>query len=76
MIPKDVDDCTPLLLTIPQFARRVGLQPPSIRQWIAQQKLETVKLGRRRMIPTSEVTRLIEENRRPRLRQPATTTAA
>jgi excisionase family DNA binding protein len=46
-------------------AERLGLKPETIRLWIGQRKVSSVKLGRRRLVPENEVERLIESNLTP-----------
>jgi excisionase family DNA binding protein len=44
----------------------LGLRPNTIRLWAKAKKIETVKLGRRRLISIDEIQRVIDENRCPR----------
>lgn len=48
------------LLKIKEFAREVNLSPVTIYNWCYQKppRIKSVKLGRARRIPASEVTRL------------------
>jgi excisionase family DNA binding protein len=55
------------LLSIPQVAARLGLKPVTIRQWAMRRKLSRVKLGRRVLIPATEIERLIEASTIPAL---------
>ena len=55
------------LISIQVAAAQLGLRPVTIRLWAAARKIASVLLGRRRLIPSSEVTRLIEENLIPAL---------
>jgi len=55
------------LLSIPEAAARLGLKPVTIRQWASGRKLARVKLGRRVLIPESEIERLIAQNLTPAL---------
>jgi excisionase family DNA binding protein len=48
------------LLSIGEAAQRLGLRPVTVRQWAAARKCARVKLGRRVLIPLSEIERLIE----------------
>jgi excisionase family DNA binding protein len=57
------------LLSIEESAARLGLKPVTVRLWAAEKKLSRVKLGRRVLIPESEVNQLIEENLIPRARK-------
>ena len=43
-------------------AELLSLSPWTIRKWIAEKKISSCKLGSRRVIPKSEVTRLITES--------------
>ncbi|MSO22253.1 MAG: DNA-binding protein [Acidobacteria bacterium] len=58
------------LVSISKAAERLGgISHWTVRSWIAQGRLTTVKLGARRLIPVSELSRLvlegIEEAKRP-----------
>jgi hypothetical protein len=44
-----------------------GIHPATLRLWVYQRKIATVKLGHRRLILESEIRRLIEENLIPAL---------
>jgi excisionase family DNA binding protein len=48
------------LISVPEAAARLGLRPVTIRMWAAARKISRVKLGRRVLIPASEIDRLIE----------------
>jgi excisionase family DNA binding protein len=56
-----------LLLSIDQAAARLGLRPVTVRQWASARRIARVKLGRRVLIPVSEVERVIEANLMPAL---------
>jgi len=47
------------LVSIEEAARRLGLKPITVRTWAAARKIARVKLGRRVLIPVSEIDRLI-----------------
>jgi excisionase family DNA binding protein len=50
------------LLSIPATAEMLGgLSPWTVRKWLAEGKIYGVKLGSRRVIPLSEIKRLIDE---------------
>lgn len=49
------------LVSVAEAASRLGLAPITIRQWSARRKVARVKLGRRTLIPVSEIDRLITE---------------
>jgi len=46
------------LVSVEDAAARLGLKPATMRLWSAQRKVASVKLGRRRLIPESEIVRL------------------
>ena len=53
------------LLTIPEFAAIVRLTIAGIRRWVLLQRVTTVRIGRRVLIPRSEAERLIQAGFRP-----------
>jgi excisionase family DNA binding protein len=53
------------LLSIERAAEWMGLRPPTLRLWIAQRKIGSVKLGRRRLIKVTEIERVIERSTIP-----------
>lgn len=55
------------LVSIEETAVRLGLKPITVRLWVAQRKISSCKLGRRRLIPEREIERLIECNTVPAL---------
>jgi excisionase family DNA binding protein len=55
------------LLSVEMAALRLGLKPITVRAWIAQRRIAVVRLGRRVLVPESEVTRLIKGNFVPAL---------
>jgi excisionase family DNA binding protein len=55
------------LISIEEAAVALGLRPVTIRQWAGKRKIARVKLGRRVLIPASEVDRLIESSTIPAL---------
>jgi len=55
------------LLSIASAASRLGLAPITVRQWAARRRISRVKLGRRTLIPVSEIERLIEAGTIPAL---------
>ena len=60
---------TPKLLTVKQISELLGLAQVTVRLWIAQRRLNAVKLGHRAIrVPESEVSRLIAEGALPRSR--------
>ncbi|MBI3782090.1 MAG: helix-turn-helix domain-containing protein [Deltaproteobacteria bacterium] len=60
-------DKTQKLLSVDDAAAALGLKAVTLRQWAAARRISRVKLGRRVLIPESEVTRLIEANLVPAL---------
>jgi excisionase family DNA binding protein len=54
-----------LLISVEEAARRLGLKQVTIRLWVACRKMTSVKLGRRVLIPESEIDRLIKQGLRP-----------
>lgn len=57
------------LVSIASAASRLGLAPITVRQWAARRRIARVKLGRRTLIPVSEIDRLIEAGMIPALPQ-------
>jgi len=55
------------MLSISEVAGRLGLAPVTVRAWAAARRIASVKLGRARRIPESEVSRLLQENLIPAL---------
>ena len=56
------------LLSIPAFSERMGgISIWTTRKWIHEGKVASVKVGSRRMIPESEVSRLIQAGLEPAL---------
>lgn len=70
MLQTDTTKDRPLLMSIPAFAKSVGLKEVTIRQKVSRREIASVLLWRRRLIPISELSRLIEENMIPRLSTP------
>jgi excisionase family DNA binding protein len=50
------------LISIESAARTFGLSVWTVRAWIAQGRLGSTKLGRRRLVPQSEIDRLLQES--------------
>jgi excisionase family DNA binding protein len=55
------------LVSIEEGARRLGLRPVTLRAWANARKIARVKLGRRVLIPTREIDRLIDQSTIPAL---------
>jgi excisionase family DNA binding protein len=53
------------LAPILEAAHRWGVSSHTVRDWIQQGKVASHKLGGRRLVPVSEIERLIEESRQP-----------
>jgi excisionase family DNA binding protein len=53
------------LVSIGEAANRWGVSPLTVRYWIQHRKIVSHKLGGRRLIPISEVERLIKASRQP-----------
>lgn len=52
------------LISVERAAELLGdLSPWTIRKWILEGKILSNKLGRRRLVPLSEIDRLIEESK-------------
>jgi excisionase family DNA binding protein len=54
-----------LLVSIEDAAKALSLSPWTLRAWATQGRLETVKLGRRRLVKKSELDRLASGAIRP-----------
>jgi excisionase family DNA binding protein len=52
-----------LTLGLKEAAAAVGLSPWTLRGWIRQGKLRSVRLGRRVMVEPAELKRLVEQGR-------------
>lgn len=52
------------LLTVPEFAFALRVQPSCVRRWVAERKIATVRVGRLVRIPSAEVDRIIREGTR------------
>jgi excisionase family DNA binding protein len=53
------------LLKIPEAAERLALSQKCLRDWIAERRISSVRLGRAVRIPVSEIDRLLEEGTTP-----------
>ena len=53
------------LLTIPQFAERIGVTSACVRRWVLERRVTSIKLGRCVRIQPEEALRLIEVGLRP-----------
>ena len=52
------------LLSVKQAAERLGVSWWTLARWARQRRFRTVKLGRRVLIPSVELDRLVESNGR------------
>jgi excisionase family DNA binding protein len=57
-----------LVLDIKEAAHALSLSPWTIRRYITDGKLKPVRIGRRVLIEPSELQRLVEAGRKPRVR--------
>ena len=55
------------VIRVQEFAERLRISVWTARQWAYRGKIASCKAGKRLLIPASEVTRLIDENTRPRI---------
>lgn len=53
------------LRSIEFTAQQMGISPYTVRAWIGDGLLGSVKLGRRRLVPESEISRVISEGTIP-----------
>jgi excisionase family DNA binding protein len=58
------------LLSVVMVAEHLGVSPWTIRVWIKQGKLGSAKLGTRRLVPQSEVTRFLASSFTPAVPAP------
>jgi excisionase family DNA binding protein len=56
------------LLTVKEAAEDLGLSVHTIRSWVAQRTLASVRLGRAVRVPETEIQRLIDEGTTPQKR--------
>jgi len=60
-----MDHQAEVLLKIPAFAQRAGLANVTVWKLVAAQRVASVKIGRSRRIPASELDRLIADGLTP-----------
>lgn len=61
---KDVkQEVSPLLLTVSQAAKALGLSRWTVRKWITDGRISSVKLGKRRMLELAVLQQIIENGR-------------
>lgn len=58
-------DSSPQLLTVTEFAHRMGISVWTARQWAYHGKIASVKLSKRLQVPATECQRLIDAGLRP-----------
>jgi excisionase family DNA binding protein len=56
-----------ILYNVTEAARVLSLSPWTLRRWIKEGKLESVRLGRRVLITVDELSRLVDAGRSPAL---------
>jgi excisionase family DNA binding protein len=56
---------TQRLLTVPEFAERIGVTSACVRRWVLERRVTSIKLGRCVRIQPEEALRLIEAGVRP-----------
>jgi excisionase family DNA binding protein len=59
-------ESTKLLWNVKEAGNALGLSPWTIRRWITDGKIQTVRLGRRVLLEPAECHRLVEEGREKR----------
>jgi excisionase family DNA binding protein len=64
-------DTQRMVFDVKEAARVLSISPWTIRRYITDGKLKPVRIGRRVLIEPSELQRLIEAGRKPRVRGPA-----
>lgn len=58
MVP--MRDETPQFMAVSEVARKLDVTPATIRRWVAEERLEAVKLGRMWRVPRSAVDEMLE----------------
>jgi excisionase family DNA binding protein len=53
------------LLTVPEAAESIRLTRAGVRRWILEERIATIRVGRRVLIPGSEIDRILKEGFRP-----------
>lgn len=59
-------ETTKLLWNVKEAGNALGLSPWTIRRWITDGKIQTVRLGRRVLLEPAECRRLVKEGREKR----------
>lgn len=70
----DANGSEPELIGIEAAALRLGLSPWTVRRWICDRRITSCKIGTRRLIPVSEIGRLISAGLEPRDEAPTSGT--
>ena len=55
--------------TIEQAAEELNLSPHTVRAWVAQDRIDVIRLGRAVRVPAQEVARLLREGLAPAVSQ-------
>jgi excisionase family DNA binding protein len=63
-------DSQRLVFDVKEAARLLSISPWTVRLYIRNGKLKPVRIGRRVLIEPSELQRLVEAGRKPRVRAP------
>ena len=63
VIANNIDEVEARAYSIETAAQLLAVSAGTIRNWVAAKKIESCKFGRRRVIPASEITRIINEAR-------------
>jgi excisionase family DNA binding protein len=63
-----MEECMPTtlnnLLTIPEAAKLLGMSVNTLRQWVCQRRLPTIKLGKAVRFSPEDLQKFIQANRR------------
>ena len=65
--PDQAPAATPRLLGVVESARYLGLRPATLRKWVFERRIETVRIGRRVLIRTETLEQLVRDGTRPAL---------
>jgi len=52
------------IFTVLEFAEELGIPPSSIRRWLTNGNLRGTKMGKKWLIPSSEINRLVDPPQR------------
>ena len=56
----------PRLYSVPVAATELGIRPATLRSWIADQRIEIIRIGRLIKVSEAEILRIISDGRQPR----------